>query len=59
MKPAAAVFLALCLSGCASLTGRSGQAASEPWQALATCAETRPVPDAAADGKRSDRKSVV
>ena len=53
MKPASAVFLALCLSGCASLTGRPGQAASEPWQPLATCAETRPVPDAAADGKRS------
>ena len=54
MKPAAAaVFLALCLSGCTSLTDRTGQAASEPWQPLATCAETRPVPDAAADGKRS------
>ena len=54
MKPAAAaVFLALCLSGCASLTDRTGQAASEPWQALATCAETRPVPDAASGAKQA------
>lgn len=54
MKPAAAaVFLTLYLSGCASLTDRTGQAASEPWQPLATCAETRPVPDAASGAKQA------
>ena len=48
MKPATAVFLALCLSACSILKDkRADEASSEPWQPLATCAETRPVPDAA------------
>ena len=60
MKPAAAaVFLALCLSGCSILKDkRADEASSEPWQALATCAETRPVPDAASGGTQTSGSAV-
>ena len=55
MKPAVPlVVLALCLPACSALTGKPPTSASaEPWQPMATCAETRPVPDAASGAKQA------